>query len=53
MTDDGQERAQNHVSSGRAMLRDFEDGTVEEQYGQIKHAIEELENARRALPDDY
>lgn len=41
------------VANARAMISDFEDITVEEQYGAIKHAIAELENARRALPDNY
>jgi hypothetical protein len=41
------------VANARAMISDFEDITVEEKHGAIKHAIAELENARRALPENY
>lgn len=47
------ERAAQCVANARVLLKDFEDESVEVQHGSIKHAIEELRNARRALPDDY
>lgn len=47
------ERAETNVANARAMLSDFEDVSIEVKDGSIKHAIEELRNARRALPDDY
>lgn len=45
--------AESAVANARAMIADFEDISVEEKHGAIKHAIAELENARRALPEDY
>lgn len=45
--------AERNVANARALLDDFEDVTVEVQHGSIKHALEELRNARRKLPDDY
>lgn len=39
------------VQTARAILRDFEDESVEIQDGSLMHAIEELENAQRNLPD--
>jgi hypothetical protein len=50
---DDLERAEQNVRSAVALLDDFEDVSVEVKHGAIKHAIEELRNARRALPDDY
>lgn len=41
------------VANARALLRDFEDESVEVKHGSIKHAMDELRNARRALPEDY
>lgn len=41
------------VRNARGMISDFEEISLEERHGAIKHAIEELQNARRALPDDY
>lgn len=49
MTDD----ATQYVANARALLHDFEDISLEEQHGSIKHALAELENARRQLPDEY
>lgn len=46
------ERADQAVANARAMLYDFEGETLEVRYGSIKHAIDELQNARRALPDE-
>lgn len=46
-------RAEQNVASARAMLADFEDESLEVKHGSLKHAIEELKNARRALPNDY
>jgi len=41
------------VANARSLLDDFEDVSVEEQHGAIEHAIAELRNARRALPEEY
>jgi len=41
------------VANARALLQDFEDVSIEEQHGAIEHAIAELENARRNLPEEY
>ena len=40
------------VKNARSLLSDYEDVGVEVRYGAIKHAIVELKNARRALPDE-
>lgn len=48
-----QSDAEMAVSNARALLSDFEDVDTEVRHGAIDHAIEELRNARRALPDDY
>lgn len=45
--------ADRYVAAARSMLNGFEDESVEVKHGAVKHAIDELENARRALPDDY
>lgn len=45
--------ANQNVASARAHLDDFEDEPLEVKYGAIKHAIDELQNAKRKLPDDY
>ena len=49
----GAEQAEMAVANARSLLSDFEEVGTEIKYGSIKHAIDELENARRALPDDY
>ena len=41
------------VANARSLLSDFEDVGTEVRHGSIKHAIEELRNAREALSDDY
>ncbi|GGC72473.1 hypothetical protein [Haloferax sulfurifontis] len=41
------------VAAAKSMLAGYGDLTVEEKHGAIQHAIAELENARRALPEDY
>lgn len=51
MTDDVD--ADHHVAAARSHLADFEDATVEEQHGAIEHAIAELRNGKRELPEDY
>lgn len=48
-----QEKAVNSIQNARELLDDFEDLDTEMQHGAISHAISELENAKRALPDDY
>lgn len=53
MSQNQTDRADQNVANARALLSDFEDETVEVKHGSIKHAIEELRNARRALPDEY
>lgn len=47
------EDAEMAVSNARGLLSDFEEVSVEVKHGSIEHAIAELQNARRALPDDY
>jgi len=47
------DRAEMAVRNARGLLSDFEEVETEVKYGSIKHAIEELRNARRALSDDY
>ena len=42
-----------HVQSARSLLSDFEDVGTELRHGSIEHAIAELENARRELPDEF
>lgn len=51
-TDGGVDQATASVRNAVALLNDFEDVSTEVQHGAIKHAIEELRNARRELPDD-
>lgn len=46
-------RAAQDVANARALLSDFEDESTEVRHGSIKHAISELENAKRRLPDEY
>ena len=41
------------VRAARSLLRDFEQVSVEEQHGAIEHAISELRNAKRELPENY
>lgn len=41
------------IANARALLDDFEEVSIEVKHGALKHAIEELRNAKRALPDDY
>ena len=41
------------VANARALLNDFEDVTVEEKHGIVEHALDELRNARRDLPEHY
>ena len=41
------------VANAWSLLIDFEEIDTEIRYGAIDHAISELRNARRALPDDY
>ena len=41
------------VANARSLRNEFEDESTELRYGAIKHAIAELENARRALPEEY
>ena len=41
------------IRNARSLLSDFEDADTEIRHGAIKHAIAELQNARRALPDEY
>lgn len=48
-----EEGATSSVRIARSYLAEFEDATIEEKHGLIKHSIEELRNARRDLPDDY
>lgn len=43
--------AEDCVANARSLLSDFEDVDAEIQAGSIKHAIAELENARRRLPN--
>ena len=52
-TTDDRERASQNVASARFLLADFDEVSLEQQHGAIKHAIAELKNARRALPDEY
>jgi hypothetical protein len=52
-TDEPQPEAVTAIQNARSLLRDFEEVSVEERHGVIKHAIDELENAQRRLPDDY
>ncbi len=40
------------VANARSLLSDYEDVDTETRHGAIKHAIGELENARRELPDE-
>ena len=47
------EAALNHVRAARSMISDFEDADTEIRHGSIEHAIAELENARRELPNEY
>ena len=47
------ERSETAVANARALLSDFEEVRVEVKHGSIKHAMDELRNARRALPDEY
>lgn len=47
-----EEEASQAVANARSLTSDFDEITLEEKYGAIKHAIAELENARRALPDE-
>lgn len=51
--DTGVDSAAGAVARARSFLKDFEEADTEVRYGAIKHAIDELENARRELPDDY
>ncbi|CDK38144.1 hypothetical protein [Halorubrum sp. AJ67] len=44
--------AEAAVGNARAFLSDFEDESLEVQHGAIEHAISELQNAKRALPDE-
>lgn len=50
MTDE--ERANQNVASARGILEGFEHCSLEAKHGAIKHAIAELQNAQRALPDE-
>jgi len=52
-SDSDAEQAVMAVRNARSMLSDFEDVDTEVRHGAIKHAIEELQNAQRALPNDY
>lgn len=52
-TDSEPERAERCVANARALLSDFEESGTEVRHGTLKHAIEELKNAKRALPDEY
>jgi len=45
-------RADQNVASARGILEGFEHCSIEAKHGAIKHAIAELENAQRNLPDD-
>lgn len=45
--------AEAAVQNARSFLADFEDESLEVQHGTIEHAISELQNAKRALPDEY
>lgn len=45
--------AEQDVTNVRFLLSDFGDVSLEEKHGAIKHALAELRNARRKLPDDY
>lgn len=47
------QQSERAVANARSLLSDFDDVSVEVKHGSIKHAIAELKNARRALPDDY
>lgn len=42
-------KADMDVQSARVILNDFEHESVADKHGSLKHAIEELENARRKL----
>lgn len=56
MTDHGNEsasEAEQYVENAVALLDGFEDEDTEIKVGSVLHAIEELQNARRALPDDF
>ena len=44
--------ADQYVANARAMVHDFEVISPEEKRGAIKHAIAELQNARRSLPNE-
>lgn len=52
-SDDPHPEAVTAIQNARSLLRDFEAIDTEERHGVIKHAIEELKNAQRRLPDDY
>lgn len=45
--------AEAAVQNARSFLTDFEDESLEVQHGTIEHAISELQNAKRALPDEF
>lgn len=47
------DEAAANVSAARSLLSDFEDVSLEEQHGILQHAVNELENAQRELPNDY
>lgn len=47
------EQAVTAIKNARSMLSDFEEVDTEIRHGAIKHAIDELQNAQRALPDEY
>jgi len=52
-SDSSEQEAEIAVANARSLLSDFEDVDTEVRHGAIDHAIDELRNARRALPDDY
>lgn len=51
--DDEPEEAVTAVRNARSLLVDFETESTEIRHGSIEHTIHELENAKRALPDEY
>lgn len=46
------ESPEDCVANARSLLSDFEEESTEIQDGSLKHAIDELQNARRGL-DEY
>lgn len=45
--------AESYIEQAKSHLIGFGQLSTEEKHGAIKHAIAELENARRELDDEY